>query len=484
MLRTASIEVDADGFADLVVQESKQPFNIEGKRVVLQTPVQLQEKDWTNRIAFHPLSESLVRGESKVLEKYRRTINVVLNRSIMAIFMQLLRLASSPKEQQHLKPEQTEFLSKVKKVEQRTIDDWERLVSKIPGSEFGKTFVSIYLKKQGTVQKVKCRSAGVVSFPFYKQLVTAEKRQVNGITLRVSDLESYKALFEYMLPGIDQPELYYNRGSNSDLAPYTESLLQAILAVAEPINRIAKLFEGVISDGFEIPVEWAEQLSEMGELLKEVRLLPQMPGNEGAVVRPGAETGQMAIDQIAQQAIVTEPVRSAPVAPPPPPAPLVPAVPAPQPQAVYAPPPAPPAQAPVAPPAPGGVVTMDELARRAYAAQAPAPVYPGYPPQYPGQPPVQYPPQLPQAPQGWRPQYPGQLPPGVQPPPQGYYPQQPVVNYQQQSITGGRSSLGSPAGIAANTIPQQPVYYQQPQYPAQPAPAYPTYPQVGYQGRL
>lgn len=298
LLETAGLEVSDDGFVSLKAGDDRMPFNIGGKRLVLPIKEQLAVPNWENRAAFHPLNEHLVRGESEVLEKYRRALNLRLNHSISSVILSLLRLATSPAEHGKLSPDQTEFLSKVKAADDKTVEAFVSILKAVPASQFNKLLVSIYLKNPADIQKVKYRRGGIVSFPLYKHLLEAKtSREVHGVKVRVKDCDSLIALLEYLLPKLDAPLENYSRGSNSDIAPMLEALMAAFEAVAAPINRIVDLFEGIVDESFRLRTDWAEDMANLSSMQADIRLIPPLPGNEGAVAKAGSDTGAAKVEK-------------------------------------------------------------------------------------------------------------------------------------------------------------------------------------------
>ena len=75
ILKFAGLEADAQGYVRLMGDDSKDQFLVNGKALVLPTDEQLQTMNTAQKMAFHPLAESTIRGESLVIQKLKDAIN-------------------------------------------------------------------------------------------------------------------------------------------------------------------------------------------------------------------------------------------------------------------------------------------------------------------------------------------------------------------------------------------------------------------------
>lgn len=299
LLKTAGYTVTEDNFISRLLPDGKvKPALVKGKRLVLPTPEHLAHPE--DKVLFHPLSENILRGESAVLEDFRLSLNVKLNVTIGMIAFQLLRIATSTATHAKLSPDQSEFLSKVKNADEKTLDTFKKLMMAMDLTQSQKAFVSIFLKRGGLVHGKKHSRVGVVSFPLYEELVKGGK-EIYGVTLRVKDIDSLKALFEYMIPNIDKKEAH-NRGSDSEVAPYLDSLMKAFMSVAGPLNDLIELFHNqlddpkagdsedgpTVSDTLRFEDSWVDTFDNLAVMVPEIRLIPMQSGNEGTSLKTNA----------------------------------------------------------------------------------------------------------------------------------------------------------------------------------------------------
>jgi hypothetical protein len=288
VLKAAGLVVTSDGCVSVVTSKEPKPMTLKGKRLVLPTKEHQANPNPDAKIVFHPLVENVMRGESEVFERFRMALNSRLNVVIGSIVTMLLTLGTSQAEQHKLTPEQSEFLSKVKNADEKTLAALKKIMDSLPAAAHQKLFVSMFLKRGGTVGEKRYSRVGVVHFPFYNDLKKGEA-ELHGVKLRVKDREALVGLLDYILPEQDIAGVY-NRGSNSTIAPSLEALMSAFRAVAAPINDLLSRFEGVLPENLTIESGWSEQLDNLDELLPEIRSTPMQAGNEGTL--PGTEAAQ------------------------------------------------------------------------------------------------------------------------------------------------------------------------------------------------
>lgn len=311
VLATAGLISTEDGFVKMKSLDSTKPATIKGKSLVLPTPEHLANPDWSNRVIFHPLFENVMRGESEVLALYRQAINIKLNTVVGVMAVDLLRLATSPAQHAKLNPDQSEYLSRVKNADEKTIDTLAKLMT---GSvkDTQRAFIHVFLKRTGKVAGKQYARVGVVNFPLYNEL-KKDQSEVFGIKLRRKDRESILALLEYIFPRIDEPEAY-NRGSSSDIAPSMEALMKAVAGVAGPLNDVLSMYSNVFDqdniDQLEFNDEWVAPFENLTAFLPQIRAIPMLPGNEGAVKLADASVTPVTPPQAAQPA---QPIHATPV---------------------------------------------------------------------------------------------------------------------------------------------------------------------------
>jgi hypothetical protein len=329
LMQTANLVVTSDNLVSGKLMKQAMPVLIKGKRLALPTPEHLANPDKSQIVLFHPLAESITRGESEVLEKFRALLMVRFNLVAAELMLQLISIAISTDLHAQLAPDQSEFLSKVKNADDKTYDLFKKVLAAMPSDQTARRIITIFLKKTGSVGGKRHKRVGVVTFPLYQEL-KKDGNDIYGIKCRVKDKETLVALMEFMFPQIDV-EGSYHRGSDSDVAPNLDALMQASLAVIAPLNDLTTTFENQLGDetnpGSDLMIncEWERTFDNLGVMLSEIRKVPMQAGNEGSSGEPPVTTQPAAATVPASYPQPTQSAAPAPVvhaAPAPAPAPV------------------------------------------------------------------------------------------------------------------------------------------------------------------
>lgn len=301
VLEAGGLVVDPDGFVSangtLMGGNTNTPVMVNGKRLVLPTAYHQSDPNKENKILFHPLSENILRGESEIITKFRSVLAIKLNFSFASIIAGLLDIAASVETHKRLSPDQAEVLSVAKDADETMQGVFTQLCIKCISGENDASFVKFYLKRAGVIGGKKYSRAGIISFPFYEEL-KKDQETYYGIKLRKKDRATLLALMEYIMPNIDKPEAY-NRGSDSEVAPFFDALMKTFMGVASKINDIIELFKDKI-EGAEVLItssDWVDVFDNLACMISEIRKIPMQSGNEGEVKKT-----EVAQPQAAQQA--------------------------------------------------------------------------------------------------------------------------------------------------------------------------------------
>lgn len=303
---------------------------VQGKPVVMPVYKQLASADISERLVFHPFAESSAKGESIIVSELRARFCANLSNHLASFFMKSIMLAASRAEHSKLNPVQSEMLDAVRKIEEKHTTSIAKLIVKILKNPDKKniSLVQIYLSRNGKVGEKDYARAGIVSFPLYTavlaELEKTKDRAIDGQPFSEKELQYIKGLFEYMFPGLAQDASAYNRGSNSDVAPYMDALMRAAAGVQGMINEKIALFENIFNkpEGDPdaevnlkpLPEDWMTAIDELSNLMPDIIKIPLQPGMDGQakVSETLAAANQMAAAPPVQQA----PVYQQPAYPP------------------------------------------------------------------------------------------------------------------------------------------------------------------------
>lgn len=278
------------------------PVTIKGDRLALPAPeiLSIQDKKAAGVVVFHPLMEPVGRGESEILEKLRNALMYRLNDVAASLLVELTVITGDVDSQSTMTPDQVEFLTKVKGVDDDFLKKLGKILDQMPHDQTARRIVTFFLKKTGSVGDKRYKRVGVVTFPLYEELhkppvvtmVPSTKKgekdtkkteyDVYGVKCRVKDRELLIALLEYIFPNINVPGAY-NKGSDSDIAANMDALMHAVLGVIEALNSVTETFEDRIEqdEALFINADWKETFLNLDVMLNEIRKVPMQAGNEG-----------------------------------------------------------------------------------------------------------------------------------------------------------------------------------------------------------
>lgn len=270
---------DKSGFIRYAIDDKNDPVLIDDKQLVMPLQDHLRNFNPKEKMIFHPFAENVMRGESAVIKKLRSCINIKLNYTMGIIVKSLLNIVASPALHAKLNNEQMSLLTVIKDADEKTVINFVSLMNIGIKTRADRLFTNVYMMRGGTYTGKRFSKVGIISFPFYEELVKIEKHD----KLRVKDREALIAVFKFMFPNIDETEAY-NYGSN-ERAPFFDALLRSSANVAARLNDILFMFEEFIEDANSFVFEsgWIEHIEDMAKFEPEIRRIPVQDGNEGSI---------------------------------------------------------------------------------------------------------------------------------------------------------------------------------------------------------
>ncbi len=290
LLGLASLTSTADGVVRRKTRKDEKVNNlfVQGKPVVMPIYEQLNSPTISERLVFHPFAESSSKGESVLVSELRTRFAANLGLTLMSFIMKCVEFGASKAEHRKLNPIQSEMLDCVRKIDEKdaaAIADFFVRLLKMPDKR-NAALVQIYLSRHGTVRGKEYARAGIVGFPLYKlvcdELEKTKDRSIEGIKMSEKNLRYIKDLYEYVFPELKTDSEAYNRGSDSDVAPYIDALMRTTAAVQVAINERIRLFEPVFKDELTpVPEDWMDAIDALPDLLPEIRKIRVQPGGDG-----------------------------------------------------------------------------------------------------------------------------------------------------------------------------------------------------------
>lgn len=270
------------------------PAMIDGKRLVMPTRDILKTTDPEKDIVFHPFQEFVNRGESSIVRKMRKAINIRLNLAVAELAPNLFKIMSNPAMHQRFTPQQREILRVVTESKIDTGPKFSEFTQQFFSTELDRIYVNIYLKKSGKIADKVHSRVGVVSFPGFERF--AEKDKPKKFTN--AEWAAFRSMLQFIFPGAEEnAESYYGYSDSHDF-PWLECLLRTAVAMSSRLNELYAVYREFFPDDAEILTlpfneDWVSKLDNVDDYRDEIRLIPSQRGNEGEVeaAAPKAASG-------------------------------------------------------------------------------------------------------------------------------------------------------------------------------------------------
>jgi hypothetical protein len=283
ILESLNIEDVSEGRLSLKVpnendEYSDTPCLINGKRVVLPTDKILRSGSLEGMIAFHPLSENMLRGESEIVKFLRKMIKFRLSSVSSQLLIELMSIAADPERHEELSPRQAAYLQSVPNANEKTV----KAMSKLLHTHFD-DLLNIYLKRPDARSNESYRRLAAVSFPIWDELSAPGSKVYEVDCGSVKNKKTIASLFEYVFPKPDDLE-EWSEGSNSGTAPYFDSLMKCYLNIGRHLAKLVYKYRKYLDhpDLQRSNLDWEEDLDQLDRWKT---LIPPLPGNEGAVAK-------------------------------------------------------------------------------------------------------------------------------------------------------------------------------------------------------
>ena len=288
ILESLGLQIDPENsMVSMLLADDKFPCTCIDKRLVLPTQEVLRNPRWNETVAFHPICENVIKGESPILKKFRALIAYRLTEVISGTMLVLMNIAVNRDLHSRLTPAQSEFLSLVADADAKTYEALESVLAAIDPETTDRRIVSIYQKRGGMFNGERYSRIAVTSFPIHEEFDEPES-VIFGVKMRKKDKLAIAALFNYIVPNADS-EVEYSYASNDMTAPYFHSLTKAYTRVARRLNTVVRKFKKHISnhEGFTINIDWEDELDQLAKFRD---MIPVLEGNDGELSNEPVKT--------------------------------------------------------------------------------------------------------------------------------------------------------------------------------------------------
>lgn len=279
LLGAIGVEAKADGSLHQVLDGDEQPFIVKGLQVYL--PTNEVVTNYNDSLAvFHPIGESLIKGESPMLQGLRSMAMRYLTFVILNTVDAVLSLAVDNSAVSQLNPSQIEWLKCANGADETTLKNWKSIMRRIDPTTPNRA-ITIFLKRGAELgDGHKFARIAIVNFNLYNELLE-RSNQVYGVRVRKSDINVLVNIFEAIFEHINVQD-HYSRGSDSNVSPYLLAMIEAIDAVIKPLNKVNWMFRKPFKQlkSYDLHRE-ADFMKEFKNVMQYRDVLPFMPLNDG-----------------------------------------------------------------------------------------------------------------------------------------------------------------------------------------------------------
>lgn len=273
----------------------REPVTIGDKILHMPTKEFLANPDWERYIAFHPLSENPMRGESEVQRVMTRYMSANFNTALAVLMEGLIRVAADTDNHRKLSAAASECLDAVPKADNKSVKDMDKILKLLDkesvrdigkiidsiGTTSRRKLINVYLKRGGNYKGKEHGRVCVVEFPFLSEEVSDdESRSIFGVKLRVNDYKGFRKLFGFIVNTMEPNGELYNSGTNSMTAPYFTAMLETWFKVAERLNKVIRTYQKYVPELADLKYDtsWKAAMEDFTDL---ARLIPPLDGNVG-----------------------------------------------------------------------------------------------------------------------------------------------------------------------------------------------------------
>lgn len=277
---------DENGVLSLEIGDQKVPAVINDRQLVIPYPQYLSgQTSWEQYIAFHPLSESMLRGESEVFTRIRMNMMTKLNTSVIVVIRMLMLLASDKERQKTMEPGLKDLLTAIPKVNAKVLNTVGNILDRTSVLTANR-IVSLYLKRGGKIGANAYTRTCMVSFPIMSELVEGADR-VFDVAVDKRVVESLRGVLKYIFKKAEEPDAY-SRGTNQLEVPNLHAILLAYRDLAVDLNDVLDRFKAYIPEyeSWKISMEWVPYIDEIQSFRLEI---PALDGNIGKDVEEKKE---------------------------------------------------------------------------------------------------------------------------------------------------------------------------------------------------
>ncbi len=172
---------DEDMFLTKMPTGTEQPTTIDGKRLVMPNKAFLRKGFGEDKIAFHPLSESMARdATSEVQKRMQKQAKAVIGHQLITLTQGIMDLVSDTEKHKKVPVKQSGFLKELSDLDKGVVSN----INKILAAAMKRNkLVTVYLKASGIINGTKMNRVTTIHFPFISELLTRQRLSSRRLTM-------------------------------------------------------------------------------------------------------------------------------------------------------------------------------------------------------------------------------------------------------------------------------------------------------------
>lgn len=256
------------------------PLQVGKKKLIALSQEVLDRNEWEGKIAFHPLSEDILMGQSPIIHFLQRAVRVRLTNLVLTCMSDLIQVCCSAELQSQAgDPDVATYIEPGRYPSPHTAAMWVKLMDRVRAAKTGDDVpLKVYLSRDAVIQvgseRVKYARVCTIGLPILDGSEDADVRLWDIPLKSKKDKVAIVGLLK-MVVG-DQLEF----GSNS-CVPYFHALTTAYVTIAKRIDKIQRSLKKV-NKWKAMNFTWAKLLDNLEEIEREI---PPLEGNQGVIIK-------------------------------------------------------------------------------------------------------------------------------------------------------------------------------------------------------
>lgn len=272
ILKSVGAEIDVDNLIKYRGDNITIKMGKRDKKLILPTSEALKSGGWTELIGFHPACESIVAGQSEVLNTLVALAAFKIHETTQCLVADIINLSLNKEAHGKLTLSQSEMLKKFESIDKASEKAFLEISKRNTGISGKHPLLSIKLDRGGEINDIKYNRTCTL----IKHVLNHKDSFCGYVPTTDKSKRVVRSVYEYVLPTDNR------FGSNSASCPYLLSFLECYYHVSTHLNGIRKIL-GKYSVVPSIALNWYETINNISKLAK--RYLPQsLEGNTGVLL--------------------------------------------------------------------------------------------------------------------------------------------------------------------------------------------------------